>query len=69
MTNKLVQSLVVSYLVLHIISALAYVLVAVTGISAQAVGPLLVFVLLPLLALGTIVAFTGFKSVRRIRFT
>jgi hypothetical protein len=68
-TSKMLQSLILSYFILHFVAALAYIFVSVTGISEQAVGSLLIFVLLPLLLLSPLVALTGFKAVRVIRFS
>lgn len=68
-TSKLLQSLILSYFILHFFAALAYIFVFVTGISEQVVGSLLIFVLLPMLLLSPLVALTGFKAVRVIRFS
>lgn len=68
-TSKMVQSLIFSYFILHFIAALAYILASVTGISGQSVGSILIFVVLPLLLLSPLIALTGFKAVRVIRFS
>lgn len=59
---------IVLYFILHILAALGYIFVALTGIAEQDVGSLLIFVVPTLLAFAVLVWNVGFSPVRRMRF-
>ena len=63
------RSLLIFYLLAHILAALAYLLMGLTGMGGQEVGSLLLFVLPGLLGFAIVVWNTGFQAVRRIRFS
>jgi len=57
------------YLLLHLLCAMAYVFVALTGIATQDVVSLLIFVVPALMGLAILVWNAGFSGIRRIRFS
>ncbi|MCB1664717.1 MAG: DUF4105 domain-containing protein [Pseudomonadales bacterium] len=63
------HSLVIFYLFAHILAALAYLFLGLTGMGGQNVGSLMLFVLPALLAFAIVAWNTGFHSIRRIRFS
>ena len=63
------HNVIVLYFILHILAALGYVFVALTGIAEQDVVSLLIFVVPPLTAAAILVWNAGFSPVRRMRFS
>lgn len=63
------RSLLILYLFAHILAALAYVFMGLTGMGGQEVGSLLLFVLPGLVGFAIVVWNTGFQTIRRIRFS
>lgn len=67
--SRLRHRLTVTYLFLHAVAALVYVVMGLFGLSAQSTGALMVFVVPVLLVFAMVVAVAGTRSVRAIRFT
>ncbi len=63
------QSFYSFYLVLHILAALAYLVISLFSLTEQALGPLTLYVLPPLLFLSVLVMTAGFRPVRAISFS
>lgn len=63
------HSIIVTYMLIHVFAALAYVFVAVTGIADQNVSSLMTFVVPALIGFSVLVWSAGFSAVRRIRFS
>ena len=63
------HNVIVLYLVLHLLAALGYVFVALTGIAEQDVVSLLIYVVPTLMAFAILVWNAGFSPVRRMRFS
>lgn len=57
------------YLLLHLLAALAYVVLALTGIAGQDVVSLLLFVVPAMMGFIIVLWNAGFSAIRRIRFT
>lgn len=60
---------IIVYFILHILAALGYAFVALTGLAEQHVGSLLLFVVPALIAFAILVWNAGFSPVRRMRFS
>ena len=69
MQSKTTVTLIKLYLLGHLLAALVYVFVALTGIAAQDVVSLLIFVVPALLGFAILVWNAGFSAIRRIRFS
>jgi hypothetical protein len=67
--SKGAHSVVVLYLLARLASAFVYVFVALTGIAAQDVVSLIIFVVPALMGFAILVWAAGFSAVRRIRFS
>lgn len=67
--SKAKHRLIVTYMLLHVFAALAYVFVAVTGLADQNVSSLMTFVVPALIGFSILVWTSGFSAVRRIRFS
>jgi hypothetical protein len=67
--SKGAYNLVVLYLLAHLVSALTYVFVALTGIATQNVVSLLMYLVPALIGFTVLVWGAGFSAVRRIRFS
>tara|TARA_R110001592_G_scaffold271879_1_gene538442 strand:- start:163 stop:1452 length:1290 start_codon:yes stop_codon:yes gene_type:complete len=63
------HNVIILYFILHILAALGYVFVALTGMAEQDVVSLLIFVVPALIAFGVLVWNAGFSPVRRMRFS
>lgn len=63
------QSFYSFYLVLHILAALAYLIIGLLSMTDQALGGLMLYVLPPLLFLSVLVMTAGFRPVRAISFS
>lgn len=69
MLSKGTVSFIKFYLFLHLLAAMVYVLVALTGIASQDVVSLLIFVVPALMGFAILVWNAGFSAIRRIRFS
>lgn len=67
--SSTVHNVIVLYFILHIIAALSYVFVALTGIAEQDVVSLMIYVVPTLIAFAIVVWNAGFSPVRRMRFS
>lgn len=67
--SKTSHSLIIFYLLCHLLAAVAYILMAVTGIAEQNVSSLLIFVVPALTGLTLLVWNAGFSAIRRISFS
>ena len=67
--SRLRHRLIVSYLFLHILAALVYLVMGVFGLTAQSTQALMLFVVPVLLVFALVVAIAGSRPVRSIRFT
>lgn len=63
------HQLVVSYLVIHVMAAVVYLVMAVAGLTDQALGALTLYVLPALMLFTLLVALAGVRRTRSIRFT
>ena len=63
------HNVIVFYFILHLLAALVYVFVALTGIAEQNVVSLLIYVVPALMAFAILVWNAGFSPVRRMRFS
>ncbi len=63
------HGLIVFYLLAHLLSALAYAVIGLLGLSTQHISSLLMFVLPSLVVFAVLVWNAGFKAIRRIRFS
>lgn len=67
--SSTMHNLIILYFILHILAALTYVFVALTGIAEQDVVSILIFVVPALIAFAVFVWNAGFSPVRRMRFS
>lgn len=67
--SSAMHNVIISYFILHILAALAYVFVALTGIAEQDVVSVSIFVVPALIAFAVFVWNAGFSPVRRMRFS
>lgn len=63
------HNVIILYFILHILAALGYVFVVLTGMAEQDVVSLLIYVVPALIAFGILVWNVGFSPVRRMRFS
>lgn len=63
------RNLISAYLILHLLAALVYVIVALFGISEQNVGDLMLYFVPGATVFSVVVLLTGFAAERRIRFS
>lgn len=66
--SKTLHTLIVLYLLAHLLAALAYAVIGLTGMTEQTVAAVMLFALPGLIGLAIVVWNAGFQSVRRIRF-
>lgn len=66
--SRMRQRLVIFYLFLHVLSALVYVFMGLTGLSDQSTGSLMLFVVPVLILFAVVVAVVGLRPVRSMRF-
>jgi hypothetical protein len=59
---------VVFYMTLHIVSALVYVVMGLTGLSSQSIGSLMLYVVPVLILFALLVSLVGLRPVRSVRF-
>ena len=67
--SRLRHRLVVGYLFLHVLSALAYLVIGVFGLTGQSTGSLMLYAVPFLLVFALAVAIAGSRPMRSIRFT
>tara|TARA_R100001377_G_scaffold85147_1_gene70520 strand:- start:797 stop:2185 length:1389 start_codon:yes stop_codon:yes gene_type:complete len=67
--SSTLHNVIILYFILHILAALAYVFVALTGIAEQEVASVLLYLVPSLIAFGILVWNAGFSPVRRMRFS
>lgn len=67
--NKTSYSLIVFYLLCHLLATIAYILIAVIGLAEQNVSSLLIFVVPALTGFTLLVWNAGFSAIRRISFS
>ena len=67
--SSTLHNAIVFYFILHILAAIGYVFVALTGLAAQNVVSMLIFVVPSLMAFAILVWSAGFSPVRRMRFS
>ena len=63
------HQLIISYLVLHLVAALVYLVMGATGLSDQRVGALMLYVVPVLLVFALLVSVAGLRRSRGLRFT
>lgn len=62
-------TLIKLYLLAHLLAAVVYIFVALTGVATQDVVSLLIFVVPPIMVFTVLVWNAGFSAIRRIRFS
>ena len=67
--SSTLHNVIILYFIFHILAALGYIFVALTGMAQQNVVSLLIFVVPALIAFGVLVWNAGFSPVRRMRFS
>lgn len=66
--SRLRHQLIAFYMAMHVLAALAYVFLGITGFSHQSTGALMLFVVPVLILFALVVSVVGFKQVRSMRF-